>query len=68
MTDEQFNRILAGSNVATREGLFRLAGLLTGVLGVANDPNDPVKMRSLVDYATKVATDLVNHDEKEGER
>lgn len=70
MTDEQFNAILAGSQVATREGLYRLAGLLTATLGVLQDPNDKSKQRSLADYATKVAADLVRHDAsqpKEGE-
>ena len=67
MTDEQFNRILEGSTIATREGLYRLAGLLTGVLGVANDPTDKIKMMTLVDYAVKVSTDLYNGEQKRKE-
>lgn len=63
MTDEQFETILAGAQIAHDEDLNRLGSLLNAVAAVGNDAT-PINVYDLVVWATKVAGDLVNHKNK----
>lgn len=64
MTDEQFDVVLKGAGIASRERLYHLSNLLTAASEIGQTPTQ-MQLDALYDWTVKVAQDLVNHDRKQ---